>query len=261
MKDRDFQELVDREFASLTWTDRQRMDTLRKMNKEVRPIMKRKLITVTIAALLLLTLTGTAVAAGLNITSLKEFFERYTATWSKYGYETPVLNENKIAHPEGYRHTSDLLNVTVDQIYETNEALYFTVQYTPRDPNTLLFDGAHSSITLDGEEKRYWHLWDHEELSLLSVNGMQLDDLNGSDPLLNIYFSDSTRDPDTGAITHLYVFKHPERLNDHIRVSGAHTIMLRFEVSNLRNHDVEWNVLFLDLPEMEIENTAPVNTN
>lgn len=261
MKDKDFQQLVDRNFSQLEWTDQQRLDTLRLMQKEERPIMKRKMITVTIVAMLLLALTGTAVATGLNITSLKEFFERYTAEWSRYGYETPILNEAKIVSPEGYRHTSALVDVTVDQIYETDEALYFTVQYSPKDSNTLLFDGRHNSITLDGEEKRYWRLWDREELSLLNVNGMTLDDLNGIEQPIDVYHQDSTRDPETGAITHLYVYKHPEQLDERIRGKLEHTIMLRFQVYNLRSHDLEWNVLFLDLPKMEIEHTTPGNAD
>ena len=63
MKDKDFQQLVDHEFAQLEWTDAQRMHTPRKMNKEERPIMKRKFSVALVVTLLLLTLTGTAVAA------------------------------------------------------------------------------------------------------------------------------------------------------------------------------------------------------
>ena len=63
MKDKDFQQMVDHEFAQLEWTDQQRMDTLRKMNKEERPVMKRKFSVALVVTLLLLTLTGTAVAA------------------------------------------------------------------------------------------------------------------------------------------------------------------------------------------------------
>ena len=74
MKDKDFQQLVDHELSQLAWSDQQRMDTLRKMQKEERPVMKRKLSLVIIAVALLLTLTGTAVAAGLTIPSLQEFF-------------------------------------------------------------------------------------------------------------------------------------------------------------------------------------------
>jgi len=260
MKDKDFQQLVDREFASLTWNDQQRLDTLRQMKKEEQPVMKRKLIMVTIAALLLFTLTGTAVAAGLNITTLKEFFNRYTAFWGAYGYEPPVLDESRIVQAKGYRHTSDLVDIVVDQMYLTDEALYFTVHYIPKNPNTLLFDGYHTSIMLDGEEKDYWDLWDRKELSLLSVNGTWIDDLTGDNPLLDAHYRDSTRDPETGAITQWYMFRQPEQI-DYIHSCIGGTMMLRFQVSNLRNHDVEWNVLFLDFPRMEIVNSDPDPVN
>ena len=258
MKDNDFRQLVDREFTQLEWTDQQRMDTLRQMNKEDQPVMKRKLVVVIVAAMLLLTFTGTAVAAGLNITSLKEFFNRYTAFWGAYGYEAPVLDEAKIAQAKGCRHTSNLVDIIVDQMYLTDEALYFTVQYLPKDPNALLFDGYHNSIMVDGEEKDYWELWDHKELSLLSVNGFTIDDLTGDEPLLNAYYRDSTRDPETGAITQWYMIRSTEQI-DYIHPNNSGTMMLRFQVSNLRNHDVEWNVLFIDFPRMEVVKTDTAN--
>ena len=59
MKDKDFQQLVDHELSQLTWSDQQRMDTLRKMHKEERPVMKCKLSMVLVAVMLLLTLAAT----------------------------------------------------------------------------------------------------------------------------------------------------------------------------------------------------------
>lgn len=251
MKDKDFQQLVDHEFAQLEWSDQQHMNTLHKMQKEAQPVMKRKFALLIIAAALLLTLAGTAVAADINITSIKEFFERYTNFFGAYGFQTPVLDEAKVVRARGYRHTSHLVDVIVDQIYLTDEALYFTIQYIPQLPNTRLFDGYHKSIILDGEEKDYWELWDHKELTMLHVNGVRIDDLNRDEPLLDSYYSDSTRDPETGAITQWYMFRDPGQI-DYIRSRTGGTLMLRFEVSNLRNHDVEWNVLFVDFPKLEI---------
>lgn len=259
MKDKDFQQLVDHEFAQLEWTDQQRMDTLRQMKKEERPVMKRKLSVALVVALLVLSLTGTAVATGVNITSLKEFFERYTHYWSAFGYNTPVLDETKVVHAKGYRHTSELVDVVVDQMYLTDEALYFTIQYIPKDPNTLIFDGYHTGITLDGEEKDYWDLWERKELSLLNLNGVDIDDLYGKEPPFDCYYSDSTRDPETGAITQWYMFRSPEHISYYHTGSGG-TMMLRFQVNNLRNHNVEWNVLFVDFPNMEVVQTTPEAT-
>lgn len=258
MKDKDFQQLADHEFAALEWSDQQRMDTLRKMNKEDRPAMKRKLTVTIIAVALLLSLTGTAVAAGMHITTIKEFFERYTHYWGAFGYNTPILDESKVVQAKGYRHTSDLVDVIVDQMYLTDEALFFTIQYIPKAPNTLLFDGFHNSITLDGEEKHYWDLWD-QELMLLNINGVDIDDLYGKAPPIDCYFSDSTRDPETGAITQWYMFRDPDQIS-YYRTNTGSTMMLRFQVDNLRNHDVEWNVLFVDFPKMEAVQTTPEAT-
>ena len=250
MKDKDFQQLVDHELSQLTWSDQQHMDTLRKMQKEERPVMKRKLSIVIIAVALLLTLTGTAVAAGLNITTLKEFFDRYTAEWSSYGYKPLVLNESNVVNPKSYRHTSALVNVTVDQMYLTDEAFYLTIQYSPKQPDTLLFGGSITSIDLEGKEYQYYHLWDTDQ-QLLQTASLSVCDLNGTDDPVYSNYSDTIRDPETGAITEMNVFRHPEKLA-HIKTRGRHTMMLRFQVVNLRNHDVEWNALFIDLPSMDV---------
>lgn len=250
MKDNTFQQLVDREFALLEWTDQQRMDTLRQMNKEDRPVMKRKFVVVIVAAMLLLTLTGTAVAAGLNIPTLREFFDRYTAEWSAHGYKPLTINEANIVAPKGYRHTSNLVNITVDQLYLTDEALYLTVQYTPKQPNMLLFSGNLTSIMLDGKEYRYYHLWDTDH-SLMQIGSLSICDLNGTGDPVYANYTDATRDPETGAITEMYVFSHPEDIGG-LRSRTGGTLMLRFQVASLRNHDLEWNVLFIDFPRMEV---------
>lgn len=255
MKDNTFQQLVDREFALLEWTDQQRMDTLRQMNKEDRPVMKRNFYVALLVALLVLSLTSTAVAAGLNITTIKEFFDRSAAFLKVYGYEPSVFDETSVVNPKCYRHTSELVNVTVDQIYLTDEALYFTVHFSAKSPDTLLFDTYHSSILLNGEEKRYYHLWD-TDLALLHVGNMTLDDLNGLDSLDHFDSIDASRDPETGTVTFMYAFKHQNKLRL-VRSIEERTLMLRFQVRNLRNNNIEWNALFIDLPRMTVVNATP----
>ena len=135
MKDKDFQQLVDHEFAQLEWTDAQRMHTLRKMNKEARLLMKRKFSVALVVTLILLALTGTAVAAGLNISTIQDFFERLKAE----GYSYATVNEAAVVIPVSQRHTSQLMDIQVDQLYLTDQAFYFTFHLTPKDANTLLF--------------------------------------------------------------------------------------------------------------------------
>ncbi len=253
MKDKDFQQLVDHEFAQLEWTDAQRMHTLRQMQKEERPVMKRKFSVVLVVTLLLLTLTGTAVAAGLNIPTLQEFFDRYHSLGVTWEIIPDLVNESAVVKPVAQRHTSNLVDVTVDQMYLTDKAFYFTVQYTPKKPDTLLFSINESSITLDGEDKHYWHLWD-QDYELLQVGSISIDDLNGRKDPIQTSYSDCVRDPETGAITQVYAFKDAEDIA-FLRVHGGHTLMLRFQVYNLRNHALEWNVFFVDFPQMDLVNT------
>lgn len=251
MKDKDFQQLADHEFAQLTWTDQQRLDTLCKMQKTQRPVMKRNFTVMLAAALLLLAITGTAMATGLSIPTLREFFTRNAIYLPAFGYTPPTFDETSVVTPTGYRHTSNLVDVAVDQVYLTDEALYFTIHFSAKNPDTLLFDVFHNSILLDGEQKRYWDLWDRKDLTLLRVSAVTMDDLDGAAPLGHLDSIDSYRDPETGAATLMFAYKHHEDLSSTDALSNS-TLMLRFEVENLRNQTFEWNVLFIDLPAMKV---------
>lgn len=254
MKDKTFQQLVDREFAQLEWTNQQRMDTLRQMNKEDRPVMKRKFFVVLVAAMLLLTLTGTAVAAGITSFSLQDFFDQWRVD---EGYKTPIIDQSAVVTPVSQRHTSALVDVQVEQLYLSNEALYFTIRYTPKDANTLLF-GRITSVIVDGEEKDYWDLWDRKELTLLDAGSVSIDDPRGRYEPIPLIAYDCVRDPETGAITEMYAFRDIEKLT-RLRAYTGDTLMLRFRVFNLANHDREWNVIYVDCPQMEAVERDPLD--
>ena len=160
------------------------------------------------------------------------------------------MDETAIARPRAQRHTSQLVNITVDQLYLTDEAFYFTVLFTPKQENALLFDGGHNSIMLDGKEQYYWNLWDRKEFSLYTIGSMSIDDLVGRNLPIELDYSESQRDPETGAIAAMYAFKNAEDIAM-LRSWEGGTLMLRFQVQNLRNHDLEWNVLFVDFPRLQ----------
>lgn len=246
MKDKDFQQLVDREFAQLEWTDQQRMDTLRQMNKEDRPVMKRKFYVVIVAAMLLLTIAGTAVAAGLNITSIQEFL-------TQLSHPVPV-DEALLETPIRQRHTSELMDITVEQMYLTDERLYFTLHFTPRDAKTLLFPCGSSSITLDGKEVRYWDLWD-TNYTLLQLGPMELDDLYTRNPIVPLGMPQYHQEAD-GSYT-LLCYTADDEIVKQFRTIGGGQLMLRFYIDNCRDRDREWNVILLDHPHLD---KAPIET-
>lgn len=256
MKDKDFQQLIDREFALLEWTDAQRMHTLRKMNKEERPVMKRRFSVILVAALLLLTLTGTAVAAGLNITTLQDFFDRL---YTEATLDVPiVIDESGVVKPVSQRHTSALVDVQVEEMYLTNDRFYFTIRYTPKEANTLLFAPGVTSVMLDGEEKDYWDLWDRKDLVLLQPSTESIDDPLGRRDPIQLITGQRVRDPETGAITEMFIFTEAEELAE-LRSRSGGTLMLNFTVFNLSNHDREWNVLYIDFPRIETIESAPLD--
>lgn len=260
MKDKDLQQLIDREFAQLEWTDTQRMHTLQQMhNKEERPIMKRKLIVTLVAAMLLLTLTSTAVAAGLNITTLQDFFDLiYVEVALEGDYQPIVIDKSAVVKPVSQRHTSALVDVQVEEMYLTNDRFYFTIRYTPKDANTLLFAPGVTSIMLDGEEKDYWDLWDHKDLMLLEPITQSIDDPRGRRDPFQLLTSDRVRDPETSAITEMFIFPEDEELTE-LRHRDGGTLMLNFNVFNLSNHDIERNVLYIDFPRIETIDKDPLN--
>lgn len=140
MKDNNFQQLIDHEFAQLEWTDAQRLHTLRQMKKEERPIMKRKLHVALIMTLILMLLSGTAVAATYKGV---QFFltERTTDPVTI----APSLMMTAITQTS----TSEWLDVAVQDAYWDGSELSIAIRVAPKDiaaPLAMLTD-----IGLDGE--------------------------------------------------------------------------------------------------------------
>ncbi len=259
MKDKDFQQLVDREFAQLEWTNAQRLHTLQQMHKEERPVMKRKFSVAIIIMAILLSMSVTAVAAGVNLTTLQDFFDLiYVEAALEGNYQPIVIDESAVVKPVSQRHTSALVDVQVEEMYLTNDRFYFTIRYTPKDANTLLFASGVTSVMLDGEEKDYWDLWDHKDLTLLQPYTQSIDDPRGRRDPIQLITSQRVRDPETGAITEMFIFPEDEELTE-LRYRSGGTLMLNFTVDNLRNHDMEWNVLYIDFPRIETIEKDPLN--
>lgn len=129
MKDNDFRQLADHEFAQLNWTDRQRMDTLRKMQKEERPVIKRKLSVMLAITLLLLTITGTALAATYRGVS-----------WflTEQNCEPTTLDPELLMIPLEQNHTSKHLNVSVEDAYWDGNTLSIAIHVTASDPSMIV---------------------------------------------------------------------------------------------------------------------------
>lgn len=238
MKNNEFQQLVDHEFAALTWTDRQRLDTLQKMSRKEHSPMKHK---TALACILVLVMTAmsAALAVTLNITSLAEFFS------GKEHLSHLTLNEDAVVAPVGQRHTSRLMDVSVEQMYLTDETLYFTLHLTPKDDRTLLFPLGANSIIVDGQTVRYFDLWD-TDLTLLQLGPMEIDDLNTRNPIETMAYPDFRREPD-GSYT-LLCSTIDEDTVRYFRTRKGGQLMLRFYIDDCRSRDREWNAVFIDMP-------------
>ena len=258
MKDKDFRELADREFAQLEWTDRQRMDTLRQMNKEEKPVMKRKLIVVIVTVTLLL--TGTvAVAAGVNSFDLQYFFDHWLDTGKiEREYPAPTIGQSAVVNPVSQRHTSTLVDAQIEQIYLSPKALYFTNRYTPKAADTLLFSAGVTSTVIDGVELDYWDMWDYREYELLEPYSVSISHPDDSHKACQLITGDRVRDPETGAITEMHMIRDSKFLSN-LNIADGGTLTLNYRVMDLRNHDMEHNVLYVDFPRIETVEKDPLD--
>ena len=143
MKDKDFQQLVDHEFAALEWTDQQRMDTLRQMNKEDRPVMKRKL-TFSMALMLILVLMTGTVAVAATYRGVSWFLTEYL-------YRTKELDSDYLFSEMRQHHNSKYLNAEVIDAYWDGLELSIAYRVTPANPTLTLqmeSDGTDADIQL-----------------------------------------------------------------------------------------------------------------
>lgn len=249
MKDKDFQQLVDREFAPLTWTDAHHRHILNSIHQEEHPVMKKRIHAALIIAAVFLTMSVTALAAGRYIPSLQDFFDRSNQFSYIFGVPPKSVDASAVVVPVELRNDVDLVELHVSQMYLTDKRLYFTVTAAPKEDNTLLFDGHMTSIALDGKEMRYWHLWD-TDYNLYDVGSVQLNDPDANDPYRSVEHVSCYRDPESSAVTNLYAFPYQaEELA--LFTQPSNTLTFYFHVDNLRSKRGEWRRLVVSFPEMK----------
>ena len=254
MKDDNFQQLIDHEFAQLEWTDAQRHRTLQKMQKEAQPMMKRKLHIALIVTLILLTLSGTALAAGLNIAGVQDFFQlrhELTLKGMAAGFEEAFqINQRAVVRPSKQRHTSEIVDVNVKEVYRTNKAVYVFAIFTPKDESVIIIPTAsdpeqepqneqllRDSLKIKGQQ--VYTLW---AFSNLEMPGIIADSVHvrygyerrledGSVAVMASYPVDEMR--------FTYYFK------------GKSTLQTDFVLTNARNQTKEYNTVYFDISRLE----------
>lgn len=253
MRDDDFRQLVDREFAPLEWTDEQRMNTLRLMHQPERTIMRKKL-TIGIAIALALVLTSvTSFAVGMNIVTISDILSRLNNLDSWDARILVPVDESKVADAYHTRHTSDLVNVEVTQLYLSDEKLYLAAHITPKAKNTLVYHEMSLPLTMDGKEMRYFDLYRQDDLTLLSISQFDIDweDMAFSDTRpgeIELLYTTAVHDEATMGMTLMCVYSWPEQLH---ALEAGFRLQASFVIDNARTHTWEWNVFFADVPRME----------
>ncbi len=253
MKDNEFRQLVDREFASLEWTDEQRMNTLRLMRQPERNIMKKKLITGIAIAMTILLTSLTAFAAGMNIITIHDMLAGLSDQDLRESEIIVPVDENKVASAYHTRHTSDLVDVEITQLYLSGERLYLTASITPTGKDTLVYHEPSLPLTLDGQEMRYFDLYRQKDLTLLNIFCLDIDweDMAFSDTRpgdVELLYSTAIHDEATLGMTLLCVYEWPDTLH---ALEAGFRLQASFVVKNARTNNLEWNVLFADVPRME----------
>lgn len=212
------------------------------------PPMRNKLkLTLVLTAVLVL-MTTTALAVTLAIPSIQDFIDRDEIRKREYDYEPFHIDVNAVVKPSNQRHTSQLVNIEIEEAYLTTEAFYVTAHITPRSKNTVLFTHTLTSIIKDGQELRYFDLYKDESLTLLYVSGFKLDSpYPDSDYTLELDYTDVYRAPEEDGITFMMAFKVPEDL---VYIFSGSTLMGKFVVDNARTGDWEFNAIYFDIPKL-----------
>ena len=254
MKDKDFQQLVDHEFAALEWTDRQRMDTLRKMNKEERPVMKRKLHVALIVPLILLTLSGTALASGLNIAGVQDFFnlshELSLKGMASAHEEAFQINQRAVVRPSKQRHTSEIVDVNVKEVYRTNKAVYVFAIFTPKDESVIIIpttsdpeqNPQNEQLLRDSLKVKCQQVYMLWALDFLSMPGIISDPIKGQ-------YSYHRRLED-GSVAVMVSFP-VEDMKFTYSFNGKSTLQTDFVLTNARNQTKEYNTIYFDISRLE----------
>lgn len=250
MKDNDFQQLVDREFASLTWTDTQRLAALKQMNKEEHPVMKRKAITALALVISIMVMSAAALAVTVGIPTIQELIDQTDHRTREYDYEPFIIDDAAVVTPSSQRHTSQLVSVELLEAYLTNEALYLTLHVAPIGENVVLWDDT-APPTREGQKLRYFDLYREEGLTLLDFQGLSLHSpLNGYDFTIFADYTEARRDPDGLGVTYLMAYPLPE--NERLPLSSS-TVMGKFVILDCHSRKCEYNALMFDLPRMTID--------
>ena len=257
MKDRDFQQLVDREFAPLEWTEEQRMSTLRLMRQPERKIMKKKLVAFVAIALMIVLTAVTSFSAGRNIVTIRDFLTGMDDQNVRDARIIVPVEEDKVASAGRTRHTSELVDVEVTQLYLSDEKLYLTAVVTPKHKDTLVYHEQSLPLTLGGQEMRYYDLYQQEDLTLLRIDYIDIDweDVAFADTRpgeVDLIYSKAVHDEETMGLTLMCVYSWPSHLHT---LEAGHFLQGSFVLTNARTHDLEWNVLFADVPQMERAHT------
>ena len=254
MKDNDFRQLVDHEFAALEWTDQQRMDTLRKMNKEERPIMKRKMHVALIVTLILLAISGTALAAGLNIAGVQDFFnlrhELSLKGMASAHEEAFQINQSAVRKPSNQRHTSQIVDVNVKEVYRTNKAVYVFAIFTPKDKNVILIPTTSDPEQAPQNEQLLrdsLKIKGQQVYTLWAFNNLEMPGIISDGVHVRYGYERRLEDGSVAVMASFPV----EGMKFAYYFKGKSTLQTDFALANARNQTKEYNTIYFDISRLE----------
>lgn len=252
MINRSFQELVDRELASITWTDEQRRSALHQMHKEAQPVMKRKAMLALVLVISIMAMSAVAVAVTVGVPTIQQLIDQHrdrVPEEAQHLFSPFTVDGAAVVMPVNQRHTSHLVDVELHEAYITNEALYLTLHVAPIGDNVVLWDDD-APPTVDGQPQRYFDLYREEGLTLLDFQGLSLHSpLNAFDFTVFADYIEARRDPDGVGFTYLIAYPIPE---DELIPLRSSTVMGKFAILDCHSRKHEFNVLMFDLPRMTV---------
>lgn len=217
------------------------------------PPVKRKMHVALIMSLILL-IAGSALAASFHIAGIQDFFklrnELSLQGLASENEETFLINQRAVVRPSRQRHTSEIVDFTVKEVYRTNKAIYVFAILTPKAENTVIIpitsdpaqEPENDALLRSASRQKGTQVYTIFALQTLNIPGTSQSDIRSR----YIY----QRRLDDGSIAVMASFPVDE-ISYAFKFNSPSTLETTFTITNARNQNKEYNTSYFDITRLE----------
>ncbi len=220
------------------------------------PPVKRKMHVVLVVSIILLLLSGTALAAGLNIAGIQDFFNlrhELSLKGMASGFEESFeINQKGVVRPSKQRHTSEIVDFSVKEVYRTNKAVYVFAIMTPLADNTVIIpvpsdqmqEPDNDALLREASKQKGTQVY-----TVFTLQSLNMPDTLQSDIRCRYIYQ---RRLDDGRVAVMASFPMDEIMYAY-RFDKKVTLEATFILTNARNQIKEYNTIYFDIPRLEMQ--------